>query len=173
MMMFILVIDAYLNSLPLLVKKVLQGYEAVYDVLKLFLGLLHGRLFPESAAAAQQAQLQPSGTWRFSQGGKTACWHRNKLKIAAGCQPELSIMSEDLRNMRTCAKYAKKSPSKCTPDRLRPLPPGLPNKLIAMMAQRIEQGAIFYPGVLLPEGVCACSQLLEARTLSKVVSCFL
>ena len=64
---------AYLNSLPLLVKKELQGYEAVYDVLKLFLGLLHGRLFPESAAAAQQAQVHPSGRGRLSQAGKTAC----------------------------------------------------------------------------------------------------
>ena len=75
--------------------------------------------------------------------------------------------------MRTVAKSAKESPKKCRPDRLRPLPPGLPYELLAMMAERIEQGTIFHPGVLLPEGVCACSQLLEACILSKLVCCFL
>ena len=73
MMMLNLINVAYLNSLPLLVKKELQGYEAVYDVLKLFLGLLHGCLFPESAAAAQHAPLHLSLAEIFSQGGKTAC----------------------------------------------------------------------------------------------------
>ena len=71
--MLILKLVAYLHSLPLPVKKELQGYEAVYDVLKLLLGLLHGRLFPESAAAAQQAQMHLSVTGRPSQGGKAAC----------------------------------------------------------------------------------------------------
>ena len=95
-----------------------------------------------------------------------------KLMAEDESEPSTSL-SEGSMDMRTRAKHAKESLNKCRPDRLWPLPPGLPNKLLAMMAQRIEQGAIFYPGVLLPEGVCACSQLLEAGILSKLVCCFL
>jgi len=45
--------NAYLDSLPLLVKEELQRNESLHDILELLLCLLHGRLLPESAATPQ------------------------------------------------------------------------------------------------------------------------
>jgi hypothetical protein len=58
------------------------------------------------------------------------------------------------------------------PDGLRPLPPGLPYELFTVVAESKEKGAVLHPGVLLPEGICARAQLLEAGLRANPVRCF-
>ena len=76
---------AYLHSLPLLVKKELQGYEAVYNVLKLLLGLLHGCLFPESAAAAQ-GSIAPLCDWEALTRWQDCMLTSHQIKFGGKCQ---------------------------------------------------------------------------------------